>query len=350
MSNTRRLRDLGLSIGSHPTGPSNTIVDVPGVRVGHGDIRGQSPAGKPIHTGVTAIVPGRGNLYTDPLPAAADIFNGYGKSAGLVQIQELGQLESPIFLCSTLNVGKVWDAVAGIILEQNPAAITVNPAVFECNDARFSDSRGRPVEAAHVRSAYGAASDLPPPLGGVGAGSGTTAFGYKGGLGSASRVVTTKAFGPVRVGVLSYNNFGGRLTWRGRELPPPGAGGEHGGSVIVVLATDAPLGPNVLRRLARRAWGGIARTGSGFNHGSGDIALAFALPSPEGPCPDRLTWRLPASDADALFGAVADATEESVWDAMLLAEDTVGVDGKTCPALRPEALLAAAGDGTQRQK
>lgn len=340
MATPRRLRELGLAVGPTPVGPTNTLVDVPGVRIGHCDVRGRSPAGLPIFTGATVILPGSRNLLVEPLPAAVDVFNGHTKSAGATQIQEFGQLQTPIVLCPTLSVGRVFDAVVSIVLEQNPTAVSVNPAVFECADFRLSDARSRPVQIEHVRGAWAAASDQPPALGSVGAGSGTVLFGFNGGLGSASRVVETSAFGPVRLGVLSYNNFGGRLTWRGREIPPPVVEYEPAaGSAIMVVAVNAPVGPTILRRLARRTWAGAARCGSSFAHGSGDSAIAFALPSPDGACPDRLAWQLPPADLDALFAAVADATEESIFDAMLLAGDAPGADGRMYRALRPDELL-----------
>lgn len=401
----KRLRDLGLAIGEQPAGPTNTIADVPGVRVGHCSLRGPAQeGGRPIHTGVTAIVPGEGNLFAHPLPAAVDVFNGYGKSAGLMQIRERGQIETPLYLAGTLSVGRVWDAAATIALEQNPKAISANPVVLECNDGMLSDARGRHAGEKHVREALAAASAAAPALGSVGAGSGMKCMGYKGGIGSSSRVVATRSMGPVVVGVLSLNNFGGRPHWcrplgsqpRGCHASPsfgeacvPGRD-EHasaknaeawhphparrktdaprapsakdaspgpdpiGGSIIVVVATSAPLAPSVLRRLARRAWAGVARAGSSFSDTSGDVALAFALPgvSVGGPhggsgvngagcCGDELRWQLPTEDANALFAAVADATEESIWDCLLAAGDFTAPDGKVTPGFKAEELLAA---------
>ena len=338
MKTPRRLRDLGCSVGKLPPGPTNTIVDVPGVRVGHCDIRGEpaSGSGMPVNTGVTVIVPGQGNLFQHPLPAAVDVFNGYGKSAGTLQIQELGQLETPIALCSTLNVGRTWDALLSLVLEQNSQAKSVSPAVFECNDGMLNDIRGRQVREEHVRQAYTAASAALPLLGSHEAGSGLRVFNRKGGFGSASRRVPTASLGEVCVGVASLNNFGGPLRWQGRLLD--GQAACPGGSVIVVVALNAPVGPNLLRRLARRAFGGLGRMGAGFSHSSGDIAVSFALPDPSGACPERLAWTLPQPDLNLLFDAVMDATEESVWDCMLAAEDT-HAPGCSALALRAEDLL-----------
>ena len=341
-----RLRDLGLSIGDLPVGPSNTIIDVPGIRVGHCSLRDRptQPGGKPVLTGVSVIIPGQRSLVGAPLPAAVDVFNGFGKSAGTVQIQELGQLESPIFLCSTLNLGRVWDAAMSILLEQNPKANTVNPAVFECNDARLNDVRGRHTGEDHVRQAYISASTRPPNLGSVGAGTGMRALGFKGGIGSASRLVKTDTLGEATLGVMTLNNFGGRLTWRGRSIPPPTFEPEQQrGSVIVVVGVNAPLDTNTLRRIVRRTWAGIARVGSNFAHGSGDVAVAFALPSSDGTCPDRLLWKLDDRDLGPLFTAAADATEESVWDCLLLAGEVPDPTGRIISrGLRAEELLAVA--------
>jgi D-aminopeptidase len=329
MSAAKRIRDLGVTIGDAPPGETNSIVDVPGVRVGHVDLRGgpREAGGKPIHTGVSVIVPGTKNLAADPLPAAVHVFNGYGKSTGIMQINELGRLESPIFLCSTLSVGRVWDAAASILMDQNPGATSLNPAVFECNDGSVNDARGRHATEADVRRAYENASSNPPAMGAVGAGSGMRAFGRTAGIGSASRIVKTPALGEVRVGVLTLNNFAGRLQWRGKPIaPPPEKIPQPPGSIIVVLAIDAPLGAMILRRLAARAWGGVARIGSTFAHGSGDIAVAFSLPQADGTCPDRLLWRLDEKDLSPLFIAAADATEESIWDCLLAGEEVSGAD------------------------
>jgi D-aminopeptidase len=199
----------------------------------------------------------------------------------------------------------------------------------------------------------GAAVASAPQLGSVGAGSGMLCLGRKGGIGSSSRVVATRSMGAVTLGVLTMNNFGGRLRWSGREIAPPRSRGQDardtlaaashnpiGGSIIVVLATDAPLVPDILRRVARRAWAGVARNGAPFADTSGDIALAFALPEESGRCPDKLRWRLPTEDANALFLAAADAAEESIWDCLLAAGDFTSPDGKVTPGLRPEELLA----------
>lgn len=347
MDQPKRLRELGLSVGKLPTGPTNTIVDAPGVRVGHCSVRGPvQPAGKPIHTGLTAIVPGAGDLTATPLPAAVDVFNGFGKSAGLMQLRQRGELESPVYLAGTLNVGRVWDAAVTVAMERRTDLVTVNPVVMECNDCGINDAIGRHVNEAHVREALTAATNEPPRLGSVGAGSGMRCLGRKGGIGSASRVAKTKALGEVALGVLTLNNFGGRLTWRGREVPRPDAPGSEAsgaGSVIVVVAVAAPLAPILLGRIARRTWAGIARVGAAFNDASGDVALAFTLPGADGHCPDALRWRLPHEDIDALFTAAADATEESVWDCLLAAGDHVAPDGTRIAGLTADELLSVAG-------
>ena len=239
-----------------------------------------------------------------------DIFNGYGKSAGLMQAAERGEIESPIYLTSTLNVGRVWDAALSVALERNPKAISISPIVLECNDGMLSDARGRHVREGHVRETLVAAGDegraplraaagprkgkpsscaLPatapacaPALGSVGAGSGMKCMGRKGGIGSSSRIVKTRSMGEFVLGAMSLNNFGGTLQWRGREISPrgdnhvvasqttpttapaTGAPDPIGGSCIIVLATSAPLDPCILRRIARRVWAGVARVGSSW--------------------------------------------------------------------------------------
>jgi len=332
---TPRLRDLGLAVGDLAPGPANHLVDVPGVRIGHVDVRREAPpGGRPVCTGVSVVVP-PGDPLASPLPAAVDVWNGYGKSAGLVQVAETGALETPVWLTSTWNVPRVADVALSWVLERGAGARTVNPVVCECHDGRLSDATARAVGEAEVRRALAEASPGERRLGAVGAGSALVALGHRAGLGSSSRRVVTAAFGEVTVGVLTQNNFPGRARFAGRTLPAGAPDGGPAGSVIGVLVTDAPLDPWLLRRLARRAFAGIARTGARFAHGSGDLCLAFHAPR-DGETPAALAWRPPEGDLDRLFEAATDACEESVWDALLAAGGVPPLGG--VPALPREAL------------
>ncbi|MCL7366504.1 P1 family peptidase [Streptomyces ardesiacus] len=333
-----RARDLGVVVGSCGTGPLNAITDVPGVRVGHTTVR-RPPD---VHTGVTAVVPDLAGPGT-PLPAGVFTGNGYGKLIGTTQLTELGALETPVLLTSTLSAFRVADALVGWVLERPGCeeVRSLNPVVGECNDGFLSDIRARPVHEEHVRAALDTASGGPVAEGCVGAGTGTVALGFKAGVGTASRVPTV---GDRRrtVGVLVQANFGGTLRVLGRPLAPrsPAAGpGGPGpdtdvGSCMIVVATDAPLDARQLTRVARRAVFALARTGAAYGHGSGDYAVAF------GTRPDA---GLPVADADLdpLFEAVLDGVEEAVLNSLLAAVPTTGPGGRTVPALPVDALVAA---------
>jgi D-aminopeptidase len=295
---------------------------------------------------VTAILPHRGNIFREKVKAASFVINGFGKSIGLVQIDELGTLETPILLTNTLNVGLVADALVEYMLEANPdigvTTGTVNPVVGECNDSFLNDIRGRHVKREHVREALRSAGAGQLEEGTVGAGTGMSAFELKGGIGSSSRAVPSQNGGYV-VGVLVLSNFGKLpdLTIDGvpvgRELfgcitPEPATDG----SIIVVIATDAPLSSRQLRRVARRATHGLARTGSISTHGSGDIVIAFSVVSR---VPHyREDTAIPAGsifeeDLTLLFRAAAEATEEAVLNSLFRAETVIGRDGHTRVAL-----------------
>lgn len=340
----RRARELGLGVGDLPTGTHNAITDVPGIRVGHTTLI-RPPR---VHSGVTAIVPD-GVGPASPLPAGVFTGNGYGKLLGTTQITELGALETPVLLTSTLSAFRVADALVGWILEQPEGADarSVNPVVGECNDGLLSDIRSRPVREEHVRAALATASAGPVAEGSVGAGTGMTALGFKAGIGTSSRQLPL-AGQEVTLGVLVQANFAGTLRVSGRTITPADVGvpaqeaglGPETGSCMIVVATDAPLDARQLTRLARRAVYALARVGAGYSHGSGDYGLAFGtrpLGTPAGPAV------VPDAGLDALFGAVLDAVEEAVLNALLTASVVTGPYGYTRYPLPAAPLLALPG-------
>ncbi|MFC7813955.1 P1 family peptidase [Streptomyces sp. NPDC057367] len=330
-----RSRDLGIVIGTAAPGPLNAITDVPGVRVGHTTVRREPD----VHSGVTAVVPDLVGPRT-PLPAGVFTGNGYGKLIGTTQLAELGTLETPVLLTSTLSAFRVADALVGWMLERPGCeeVLSLNPVVGECNDGLLSDIRARPVRPEHVRAALDTASGGPVDEGCVGAGTGTVALGFKAGIGTASRV-TDLAGRPRTTGVLVQANFGGTLRVLGRTLTPSSLGsgtpapGSDAGSCMIVVATDAPLDARQLTRVARRAVFALARTGAAYSHGSGDYAIAFGTASPEaGPVAD--------AELGPLFEAVLDGVEEAVLNSLLAATTTTGFGGQTAPALSADLLLA----------
>jgi D-aminopeptidase len=351
-----RARDLGIAPGALPPGPLNAITDVAGVRVGQITI----VEGDTVRTGVTAIRPHPGNLFQDKVAGAVYVGNAFGKLAGSTQVQELGTIETPIVLTNTLSVGVAVDAVVRWTLHQtgNEAVRSVNALVGETNDGALNDIRGLHVTEDHVITAIENAKDGAVDEGTVGAGTGTVAFGWKGGIGTSSRLVRQGSDGWT-VGVLVQSNYGGRLAIDGvpiwKELTP-GAGGPRGaqlqdaanspndadGSCMIVAATDAPLDAKGLQRLAARAVFALARTGSTFSNGSGDFAIAFsthpALRVTGATGPQQRTV-LPTDGASGLFEAVIDATEEAVANSMLKATDVTS-NGRTIRALPLEPLQA----------
>lgn len=315
-----RARDLGLVVGSLPPGPLNAITDVAGVRVGHTTVaRGDS-----INTGVTAILPHGGNVFREKVPAAVVVGNGFGKLMGSTQVNELGELESPVVLTCTLCVPRAADAVLTYLLglPGNEAVRSANPVVAETNDGVLNDIRARPIGERDVLAAIERASPGPVAEGAVGAGRGTVAFGWKGGIGTASRRLPAR-LGGWTLGVLVQSNFGGVLTINGvpvgRELTRPSPTGAPGdGSIIIVVATDAPLDHRQLERLARHALAGLARTGSGMSNGSGDYVIAFSTSLSD-------TVAVVVNDAmSPLFQAAIEATEEAIYNSLLRAETVRG--------------------------
>ncbi|MEZ5319363.1 MAG: P1 family peptidase [Vicinamibacterales bacterium] len=350
-----RARDLGLAPGAGTPGPLNAITDVSGVRVGHVT----RVEGDTTRTGVTAIVPHGGNLFQAKVPGAVFVGNAFGKLAGSTQVEELGTIETPIVLTNTLSVGAALDGVVRWSLAQpgNETVRSVNALVGETNDGTLNDIRGLHVTAADVARAIDGATTGPVAEGAVGAGTGTIAFGWKGGIGTSSRVARA-AEGTWTVGVLVQTNFGGRLTMDGvpvwRELRPGGAGGDDrdghagidpglgtpDGSCMIVVATDAPLDARDLKRLAARAVFGLARTGSTYSNGSGDFAIAFSTFEGNrvagGTAPQNRV-ALPTDAISPLFESVLEATEEAVYNSLLQATDTTA-NGRTVRALPIEAL------------
>ena len=312
-----RARDLGVHIGELPAGRRDAITDVAGVAVGHATLH----EGERLHTGVTVVLPHRGNPFRRKLPAALCVQNGFGKLVGATQLAELCELESPIALCGTLNVHRVADGLLDwlLALPGNEQVRSANVVVGETNDGRLSDIRARPLGAAHVAAAIASASTGDVAVGAVGAGAGTVCFGYKGGIGTSSRLAAGHT-----VGVLVQTNFGGRLLVDGAPLTAL-SGVDHDGSCMIVVATDAPMDARGLERLARRAFAGMARTGASFSNGSGDYAVAFSTAGfAEAP--------LRGGALSPLFVAVADATEQAILDSLCAATTTTG-QGRTARAL-----------------
>ncbi|MFN3672046.1 MAG: P1 family peptidase [Bosea sp. (in: a-proteobacteria)] len=334
---TKRARDLGLACGALPPGPLNAITDVAGVSVGHETLREGD-----LLTGFTALLPHQGNLFRSKLRAAVEIINGFGKSAGLMQLAELGEIETPILLGNTLAVGVGFDALVTRALAQNAdigrETGTVNPLVLECNDGFLSDIRARALTQDHAFAALDAAQGGPVAEGAVGAGTGMSAFGFKGGIGTASRAMRLdeRAF---TLGVLVLANFGraGDLVLPdGRRPAPAQAGQAERGSVIVLIATDLPLETRQLKRIAKRAGAGLARLGAFWGHGSGDVAVAFTTADPVDHDAPRALVSLSAlheSRIDLPFQAAAEATQEAVLNALVAAPATTGRDGHHRPSL-----------------
>ncbi|HSM06381.1 MAG TPA: P1 family peptidase [Longimicrobiales bacterium] len=363
-----RARDLGIEVGIFEPGRWNAITDVSGVRVGHATVI----EGDRVRTGVTAILPHEGNAYRSRVPAAIHVGNGFGKLLGVTQVRELGEMETPILLTCTLCVWRAADAMVAWMLERDDMqeVRSLNALVGETNDGGLNDIRARPIGPEHVREALEGARTGPVEEGSLGAGTGTRAFGWKGGIGTSSRVLPA-SLGGHTVGVLVQSNFGGILSLAGapvgRELGrysfrgavEPGEAGAAGGSgetddrawldqedtgqgsVMIVVATDAPLSDRNLERLAARAIMGLARTGSFAGNGSGDYVIAFSThpsvrraPGESAPAPAEV-----GNDAtSALFQAVVESTEEAIYNSLLKATDVTGM-GRTADALPIEATV-----------
>jgi D-aminopeptidase len=322
-----RARELGIIVGTLPTGPLNAITDVAGVRVGHATLN----RGANIRTGVTAILPHSGNLFREKVPGAVFVGNAFGKLVGSTQVNELGQIETPILLTSTLNVFRVADELINYMLslDGNAQVRSINPLVGETNDGVLNDIQGRHVGHNEVFAALQSAKAAAVEEGCVGAGAGTIAFGWKGGIGTSSRKV-----GEYTIGVLVQTNFGGRLTILGVPIERPRTIASHrvtaDGSIMMIVATDAPVDHRNLERLAARTMMGLGRTGSAGSNGSGDYAIAFTTSQKS---------ELLSNDAvSPLFPAVIEATEEAIYNSLFRAETTTG-NGRTVEALPVESTI-----------
>jgi D-aminopeptidase len=342
-----RAREFGVVSGLLEPGPANAITDVPGVKVGHVTLMQDDPAGPGsgvVRTGVTAILPHEGNLFMEKVRGAFHVINGFGKATGMAQVRELGTIETPIVLTNTLSVGAAWDALCGHMLSRTPEiglnAGTVNPVVAECNDGYLNDIRGRHVKASHVLEALETAVGGPVPEGNVGAGTGMSCLGFKGGIGTSSRRLKG-AISDRRLGVLALSNFGRaedlliagvpvgiRLAEMRKDPPAPP------GSVITVIATDAPLYDRQLERVAKRCQGGLARVGSVFSNGSGDFVIAFSTRNKVANAGERPFEEIEepfvrddSAEMSSLFRAAVEATEEAVLNSLFAAETMTGRDG-----------------------
>jgi D-aminopeptidase len=336
-----RLRDLGRTVGSLAPGRRNTLVDVPGVRVGHVSL----VEGRDVRTGATAVLPHGGNLYAAKVLGACHVINGYGKATGLTQLAELGTIESPILLTNTLAVGPVWEGGLRHVLDQNPWAAldrdTVNVIVGECFDGYLSDARGLHVRAEHALEAIAAASEDEVSEGSVGAGTGTACFGYKAGVGTASRRLEHT------LGCLVVANYGARRDLHlllGGEPAGVGPPERDGGSIMIVLGTDAPLSERQLGRLAARAALGLGRAGSLAANASGEFAIAFSTAHRVAHRVERQhdEFRFLRDDAVALrqlFQAAIEVTQEAVLNSLCRAEAMEGRDGHRLEAF-PYELIA----------
>jgi D-aminopeptidase len=345
-----RARDIGLAPGVLPTGPLNAITDVAGVRVGQVTIW----EGNAVRTGVTAILPHEGNVFQEKVPGAMHLGNAFGKLIGFTQVEELGFIESPIVLTNTLSV---WEAANAIVthlmgLPENGEVRSMNPVVGETNDGYLNDIRGRHVKESHVLEAIRIAKSGPVQEGVVGAGTGTVAFGWKGGIGTSSRKLPEK-LGGYTLGVLVQSNYGGVLQMDGlpvgqelgRYYLKDEVGENPDGSIMMVVATDAPVTAHSLSRLANRAMLGLSRTGASGSNGSGDYVIAFstapALRSAfETTASTEGAAVLRNDDLSPLFQAAIEATEEAIYNSMLKAVTVEGREGNRVEALPIDRLLA----------
>jgi D-aminopeptidase len=357
MDMRRRARDLGIEPGILPTGKWNAITDVSGVRVGQVTLI----EGEDVRTGVTAILPHSGNIFQDKVPAGLAVGNGFGKLSGSTQLEELGEIETPIVLTNTLALPRAAEALIEWTLEMtgNENVHSVNPLVGETNDGVLNNIRRISVSKEHVRRALEKAETGPVAEGCVGAGTGTVCFGWKGGIGASSRLLPEN-LGGYTVGVLVQSNFGGVLQMDGipvgrrldqyylkDELNDASADG----SIMILVATDAPLSDRNLKRLARRGLAGLARTGASMSDGSGDYAIAFSTAEEVRRTAERRKqiWaypEVPNAQMSPLFQAVIEATEEAIYNSLCMAETMTGYKKKTVRALPLDELILGAKGAT----
>jgi D-aminopeptidase len=345
----KRVRELGISPGILPVGKWNALTDVNGVEVGHVTLI----EGDDIRTGVTAILPHRGNLYQDKVPAGIVAGNGFGKLTGSTQVEELGEIETPILLTNTLAVPRAGEALIDWTLAQkgNETVRSVNPIVGETNDGSLNNIRRMAITKADVLQAIEIASSGPVEEGCVGAGTGTVCFGWKGGIGTSSRLIPGK-LGGYTLGVLVQTNFGGILQMDGIPLgrnlgqyylKDQFESGSGNGSIMIVLATDAPLSDRNIKRLAKRGLAGLARTGASMSNGSGDYVIACSTAEEVRRTPERRAkaWAFPEVPNDLmspLFLAAIEATEEAIYNSLCMAVTMTGYKGRTVKSLPLEAI------------
>ena len=344
----KRVRELGISPGILSAGKWNTITDVQGVKVGHVTLF----EGEDVRTGVTAILPHDGNLFQEKIPAGVVVGNGFGKLMGLTQMEELGEIETPIILTNTLAVPRAAEAVIDWTLAQkgNEGVGSVNPVVGETNDGYLNNIRKMAITKEHVLQAIDGASSGPVAEGCVGGGTGTVCFGWKGGIGTSSRLLPEK-LGGYTVGVLVQTNFGGVLQMDG--IPVGKKLGQYylrefldgesaDGSIMIVVATDAPVSDRNLKRLAKRGLAGLARTGASMSNGSGDYAIAFSTAEEVRRTSERRAevWayaEVPNDRMSPLFQAAVEATEEAIYNSLCMAETMTGFRGRTVHSLPLDA-------------
>ncbi len=343
MKNQKRIRDYGIFIGKMKQGRLNSITDVQGIKVGHVTLNDED-----IKTGVTALIPHEGNLFKEKVMASSYVINGFGKSMGLIQIEELGTIESPIILTNTLSIGTACDGILDYMLSQNEdignTTGTINPIVCECNDGYLNDIRKRKIEKFHVIATIENAA-IEFEEGCVGAGTGMSCLGLKGGIGTASRIVTLDDK-DYTVGSLVLSNFGSlenlmidgiKAGEKIKSLLSKTSEEKDKGSIIMIIATDIPLSERQLKRVCKRAAVGLSRTGSFIGNGSGDIVIAFTTANKiyhyeeKNICEIRI---LNDNNIDEVFKAAAEAVEESILNSLICAETTIGKDGHTRHSLR----------------
>jgi D-aminopeptidase len=328
----KRARELGLVRGVYPVGRWNAITDVPGVKVGHLTLH----KGRDVRTGVTVILPHEGNLFQDKVPAGIAVGNGYGKLSGSTQVEELGEIETPIVLTNTLAVPQAAKSLIHwtLIQKGNECVRSVNPIVGETNDGILNNIRIAAVKKEHVFQAIHDSTSGPVAEGNIGAGTGTICFGWKGGIGTSSRVLP----GGYTVGVLVQTNFGGVLQLMGVPVENKLEDRSADGSIMIVLATDAPLSDRNLKRLARRGLAGQARTGASMSNGSGDYVIAFSTAEDVRRTPERRSRvtaypEVPNDQMSPLFQAAIESTEEAIYNSLCMAQAMTGYGGVTVPAL-----------------
>jgi len=348
-------KKLGEKVGKLPSDEKSSILDVKGVSIGHKTLnygQGKLNVGNgPVRTGVTAILPTSENIYQNPLCCSVLVANGYGKSTGFSQVEELGALESPVFLTNTMSVGTVWQGATEYVFSQNPElgekGQTINPVVGECNDGYLNDIHGKHVKKEHVFGALQNLSDEDVTGGNVGAGTGMVAFGFKGGIGHSSRKISYNNCG-FTIGCLVLANYGKReqLMFEGvpvgEKFPLQKEKGASDGSIMIILATDLPLESRQLKRICKRAPLGLARTGSVMGHGSGDFVLAFSTTNILSKQGDPIYMSKKVREKGGLFNlvfqGVVEAVAEAVYDALVQAETMIGRDDRRVEALPPETI------------